>query len=115
MQKPTVVAQSLSASYRPKAGSTPSRPKLEPEASAVLREQLTAELKDISSTEQAAIWARRVIAVKNSLTAADAECVEQAFQARLTLIAGGTATRETEAPVDHPVRTKKRHRSLCCR
>jgi hypothetical protein len=75
---------SFSDGHRARAGSIPSRPKLEPQASAVLCEQLTAELKDINSTEQAAIWAHRVMSAKNSLTAADAERVEQAFKARLT-------------------------------
>ena len=40
---------------------------LEPEASAALREQLFAELKSISSAEEAANWAHRVISVKNTL------------------------------------------------
>jgi hypothetical protein len=75
--------QSFSGGHRAGAGSTPSTPKLEPEASAALREQLTTELKDISSTEQAAIWAHRVMGAKNSLTAVDAERVEQAFQSKL--------------------------------
>jgi hypothetical protein len=54
-----------------------------------LRERLTAELKDITSTEEAAIWAHRVMGAKNSLTAGDAERVEQAFQSKLA-----TFTRE---------------------
>jgi hypothetical protein len=83
------VAQQASGGHRAKVGSSPSRPKLEPEASAALREQLTTELKDITSTEEAAIWAHRVMGAKNSLTAGDAERVEQAFQSKLA-----TFTRE---------------------
>jgi hypothetical protein len=67
-----------------KAGQTASRPKLDSEASAVLRDQLIADLKSITSAEAAAIWAHRVMGAKNSLTAIDAEHVEQAFQALLT-------------------------------
>jgi hypothetical protein len=52
-----------------------------------LRDQLTAELKDFHSAEDAANWARRVLAAKNTLTVPDAECVEQAFQAKLASIA----------------------------
>jgi hypothetical protein len=52
-----------------------------------LRDQLTGELKDLNSAEEAANWARRAIAVKNTLTAADAEGVEQAFDARLAALA----------------------------
>jgi hypothetical protein len=85
-------AQQPSGTYRTKAGSNPSRPMLKPEASAALRERLTGELEDISSAEQAATWAHRVIGAKNSLTTADAERVEQAFQSRLTSISTEPAT-----------------------
>jgi hypothetical protein len=76
--------QQGSGGHRVKASSTPLRPKLDAEASAALREQLTTDLENISSSENAARWARRVMGAKNTLTAADAERVEQAFQARLT-------------------------------
>jgi len=68
---------------RSKANSTPLTPKLDSEASAALREQLTSELKDLNSAEEAANWAHRVMRAKNSLTAADAEHVERGFQDRL--------------------------------
>jgi hypothetical protein len=42
--------------------------------------QLTAQLKNLNSADEAAHWAYRVIGVKNTLTAADAEHVERAFQ-----------------------------------
>ena len=54
------------------------------EASATLRSQLAAELKDIGSAEEAAHWAHRVLRAKGSLTAADATWIEDAFQFRLT-------------------------------
>jgi hypothetical protein len=94
-----------SGGHRSKAGSTPSRSMLEPEASATLREQLTVELKDISSAEEAANWAHRVIGAKNTLTAADAERVEQNFQVRLTSIAGG---QEDNPQAHRPDRRKRR-------
>jgi hypothetical protein len=93
-----------SGGHRTKASSTPSRPMFEPEASAALREQLTVELQAISSAEEATNWAHRVIGVKNSLTAADAEHVEQAFQVRLTSIAGG---QETEPQARRPGRKRR--------
>ena len=68
-----------------RASSTPSRPALEPVTSATLREKLTAELEGVSSPEEAANWAHRVMVAKNSLTAADADQVEQAFLAKLTI------------------------------
>jgi hypothetical protein len=78
--------QQASGGHRAKAGSNSFRPMLEPQASAALREQLSAELKDLNSSEEAANWAHRVLATKNSLTAADAEQVEQAFHAKVATL-----------------------------
>ena len=49
---------------RAKAVSNPRKPTLEPQASASLRDQLAAGLKDIDSAEDAANWAQRVLAAK---------------------------------------------------
>src|SRR6516165_2974543 len=75
-----------SASHRAKSSATPSRQTLESEASAALRERLTAEIKDISSVDEAANWAHRAMAAKNRLTVGDAAHVERAFQERLVSI-----------------------------
>jgi ERF superfamily len=88
--------QQFSGDRRAKAASNPRKPTLEPQASASLRDQLTAELKDLNSAEDAVNWAQRVLAAKNTLTTPDAERVEQAFQARLASIV-------TEAVVDQPM------------
>jgi hypothetical protein len=45
-------------------GSTSFGPKLEPEESAALREQLSGELENISSAEEAVNWAHRLSAPK---------------------------------------------------
>jgi hypothetical protein len=78
--------QQGSGGHPPKASSTLSRPLLEPEASAALRQKLTAELEGISSREEAANWAHRVLGPKNSLTAVDAKDVEQAFRVKLAIL-----------------------------
>jgi hypothetical protein len=78
--------QQGSGGRRANPGSTPSRPALEPKASAALREKLTVELDGIGSSEEAANWAHRVLHAKNSLTPADAKHVEQAFQSKLTIL-----------------------------
>ena len=104
--------QRPSAAYRTKTGSIPSRPTLEPEASAALRDQLISELRSISSSEKAANWAHRVLREKNSLTAADAERVETASHDRLTIIlnepARGSAVHESDPPVRRRGRKKQR-------
>ena len=83
--------QQFSGDRRAKAASNPHRLTLEPQASASLRDQLTAELKDLNSAEDAANWTQRVLTAKNTLTTPDAEHVEQAFQARLASILSETA------------------------
>jgi len=69
---------------------------LDPEQSAVLRDRLVAELKNVNSAEEAATWAHGVLSVKNSLARADAECVERAFQATLATFAAGAADEQAQ-------------------
>jgi len=106
--------QQFSERRSAKAPSRPCSQILETEPSAALRDQLIAELNDLSSAEEAAFWAHRVLGAKNTLTAADAEHVEQAFQLKITTMAAHI-TEEPSArhrPEDHSAkRRKKRHRS----
>ena len=69
-----------------KSSCNPAKPILGAEASAALRDQLLVELKAIASADDAAIWAHRILGAKNSLTAADARRVEDAFQAKLATL-----------------------------
>jgi hypothetical protein len=64
-------------------------PVLAPEQSASLRERLVAQLAALHSTDDAAAWAYRNLAAKNTLTAADAQIVEEQFQARVATIDDG--------------------------
>jgi ERF superfamily len=57
---------------------------LDPEQSVALREKLLSELGNIMSVDLAAAWAREALSAKNSLTAADAKLVEDAFERRLS-------------------------------
>jgi hypothetical protein len=57
---------------------------LDPDQSATLRERLLIELGHIRSADLAAGWAREALSAKNSLTAADAKLVEDAFERRLS-------------------------------
>jgi hypothetical protein len=108
-------AQQASATHRTKASFTSPHSTLEPEASAAVREKLTAELEGVSSPEEAANWAHRVIGAKNSLRAADAERVERAFQERLAIIvtepARETAAREPKRTGRRQGRGKRRRRT----
>jgi hypothetical protein len=105
-------AQQASGGHRAKVGSIPSRPKLDAEASASLRKQLIIELQEIRSGEEAADWAHRVMGAKNSLIAADAALVEEAFQARLTSFSLPTTSPiNAEPSVRRPNRRKNRRRA----
>ena len=81
------------------------KPILEPGASAELRERLLAELNDLGSGDDAAIWAHRCLVEKNRLAAADAKCVEEAFQARLAILAipAADTVQQTLAESERPL------------
>ena len=59
---------------------------LKSQLSAVLRDQLLGELKEVNSVDAAAIWARRILPAKNSLNIADALQLENAFEERLAAL-----------------------------
>jgi ERF superfamily len=59
------------------------KPVLGTEASAELRDRLVAEVRNLGSGDDAAIWAHRSLREKNRLTALDAQRIEKTFQARL--------------------------------
>jgi len=78
-----------SGSFNHWPASTGSKPGLGIEASARLRDQLIAELSRLNSAEEAANWAHRILSDKNSLNAADAQKVEQAFGTKLATLVQG--------------------------
>jgi hypothetical protein len=71
--------------------------------SASLRESLLEQLDGINSADDAAAWAHRNLAAKNSLTAADAKLVEERFRAKLSNI----KISEEEAPPDSAAAGKR--------
>jgi hypothetical protein len=104
--------QQFSSGRRAKAVSNPLKSTLDPKMSAVLRARLTAEIEKIESNDDAANWAQRVLSAKNTLATADAECVEQAFQARLASIVTATANvLSPESRLRREDRGKKRRRA----
>ena len=76
-------AQRISGARRVKTASKPPKPILGPEASAALRDRLMTELEAVGSSDDATSWARRILSGKNSLIAADAQQVEDAFRVKL--------------------------------
>ena len=77
---------------------------LAPEASAQLRDRLIADIADLAAADDAALWAHRSLGQKNKLTAVDAECVEQAFDAKLKALGTdwGSAPQVNREPLKAP-------------
>ena len=69
------------------------------EASATLRDRLIADVGDLASADDAALWAHRSLTEKNKLIAGDALLVEEIFEARLTGF--GTAERPRDRKAEH--------------
>jgi len=90
-------AQRTSGARGVKTVSKPAKPLLSPEASAALRDRLMTELKAIASSDDATNWAHRTLSRKNTLIAADARQVEEAFRAKLASF--GTAAGIGDAPL----------------
>jgi hypothetical protein len=57
---------------------------LAPQPSAILRDKLVAEISGLVTVDLATAWARHSLSAKNTLTASDAEVVEEAFESRLS-------------------------------
>jgi hypothetical protein len=89
-----------------KVRSVPRDPALGAEASEQLRDRLLRELNELESGDDAALWAHRSLPEKNRLIAADADRVEQAFQARMTSFASPVEP-QTSGPTERAVKPHK--------
>jgi len=81
LDAPDLVVPTPATSFS-KAAST-YRSELSAALSASLRSELLREIEVLNSNDDAALWAQQRLDAKNTLSAGDAERVEQAFQARL--------------------------------
>ena len=103
------------------------KPALAADLSASLRQQLLAEISDLHSSDDAAIWAHRSMKQKNALATADAQMVEERFRAKLmTLTApvevnpshedarSATADAETEVTANPHSRPKWDRQKCTC-
>ncbi len=79
-------------------GNDRGRPTLDPDGSAVMRDQLVHEVASVASAAEAAQWARTALPVKNKLTAPDARVVELAFDLRLSAFEAEGAARKAGPP-----------------
>ena len=79
-------ARKMAAGRGPMTTADSARAILDAKASAVAREQLLSELKLLNSAEEAATWARQILAAKNTPIADNARQVEDLFQTRLATL-----------------------------
>jgi len=77
----------LASTLRKGQETRPANPALADDLSASLRQQLLAEINDLHSSDDAAIWAHRSMKRKNALATADAQMVEERFRAKLMVLA----------------------------
>jgi hypothetical protein len=86
---PTQPDPNRQTSRKPSNGSVhqPRQPKpvLAAEASLALRDQLLAEIVDLSHSDDLALWAHRRLPAKNTLTADDAHAVEMTYRKQLEI------------------------------
>ena len=89
------------------SGSTSRHAELSAVLSASLRAELLREVEGLSSPDGAALWAQQRLAAKNTLSVADAEYVEQAFQAKLATVMRELGD-EAHSPYDYDKRPGRR-------
>jgi ERF superfamily len=87
------------------------KPVLRAEASAELRDRLVAEVDNLGSGDDAAIWAHRSLGEKNKLTALDAQLVEEKFQARLETLTGNVPGKAQEVARQQTLDTQQSKKS----
>jgi hypothetical protein len=84
--------------------------------SAELRDRLVAELNELGSSDDAAMWAHRRLSEKSRLMTADAKCVEEAFTARVaafaTDVTAQASTPTSAEPSMRPGRLKPAARNI---
>jgi len=103
------------------AGNKPASASLQPELpvalSASLRIELLRQIDDLSSADEAALWAQRRLVAKNRLSIADAREVEEAFATKLAFIPAenvkpGEATATLKKSLAEKARTRQINKSV---
>jgi hypothetical protein len=88
----------LASPGRKDAAPRPVRAAFGAKESAALRDQLISDLSRLQSSDQAADWVHENLAVKNTLTQADADNVETSFRERVSTLEASLA--DSEGPRD---------------
>jgi ERF superfamily len=103
----------LSERRSAKTAARPVRKILEIEASAALRDQLVGQLTDLKSSDEAGHWAHRAMGIKNTLTVADADYLERAFELKIATLAARTdEPNASHEPEDRPSKRRRKRRRI---
>ena len=86
------VSVPVNGSARRKQNPPLAKPRLDADSSAAVREQLLADMTGLVLAQDLDRWAYRCLPTKNTLTAADARQVEEAFHTKLTAIGAAAET-----------------------
>jgi hypothetical protein len=81
--------------------------KLDPEASAQLRDRLVGDIANLASNEEAAVWAHRWRPQKDTLAAEDAKRVEESFRVRITALTVAPTTDGAPLAPETPAEASK--------
>jgi hypothetical protein len=79
LTRPATMSQAGAKGCKPNNGSIHKQPLLAPAPSAQLRDQLIAEIHELSDSESLALWAHRRLPAKNTLMHEDARAIETAY------------------------------------
>ena len=88
---------------------------LDPAQSAALRDKLLTEIANLTSAEFAVTWATGALGAKNSLIAAHAKLLENAFEQKLSGLSSGSGeTSASESAATLGMRSQEEPTSVCC-
>lgn len=98
---PTMLSAPVISARRPAKAPAPYRSLLSQADSAKQCGQLLTELTQIASGDEIAVWAHRILPVKNTLREEDARRLEDAFAAKIPAIAPSSDESATAAAIDN--------------
>jgi hypothetical protein len=98
-----------SARSYPRGSAQTRHAKLPPEGSIALRNQLVSELEQFKEPGSLTAWAHRALPLKNQLSTADAQAIEDAFSVKLTQLgeAAPPVELKRQRPSDHDGGTER--------
>ena len=102
---PETAGQTLYSEPRQARSKQPRPPTLSPQDSDVLCRQLVSKLEQLTNSEALAKWAHRILPLKNQLSAADAQVIEEVFSTKLSQLEKFEASPREQDVSDRPAQS----------